>query len=99
MTLRPLLLLILCLIVAPAPARADEITLAAGAELKYIVTDLVDAFHQANPQQTVNVVFVPTPLLMEQLRTGVSFDVLFLPSESMTALLREKLIKGTVHPF
>ncbi|HEY8681921.1 MAG TPA: molybdate ABC transporter substrate-binding protein [Rhodanobacter sp.] len=68
--------LALALVSLPAAAR-DSITIAAAADLKFAMDDIVTAFRQAHPDDTVQVSYGSSGQFTTQIQQGAPFDLFF----------------------
>ncbi len=73
---RFLFALMLALIALPVAA-TGSITIAAAADLKFAMDDIVTAFKQAHPTDTVQVVYGSSGQFYTQIRQGAPFDLYF----------------------
>jgi molybdate transport system substrate-binding protein len=81
--LRPLLLMLaLGATFAPSPARAAELAIAAAANLKYALDELVAAFHEQQPGIEVKVTYGSSGNVYAQLSQRAPFD-LFLSADTI----------------
>lgn len=72
-----LLLLLLSALWAPATAWADKITIAAAADLKFAMDDVVTAFRQSNPGDEVDVVYGSSGKFFAQIQNAAPYDLFF----------------------
>ena len=74
--LRPLLLLLLALPCAAA-ALAEKITIAAAADLKFAMDEIVTAFRQTHPAEQVDVIYGSSGKFHAQIQQGAPYDLYF----------------------
>lgn len=87
------------LLFAPA-VHAEKITIAAAADLKYAMSDIVKAFKKTHPSDEVEVVFGSSGTFFNQLQHGAPFDLYFsadigYPRE----LVKHGLAASDVRPY
>lgn len=70
-------LLIVCSMTLPGSALADRITIAAAADLKFAMDEIVSTFKRANPRDEVEVVYGSSGNFHAQIRQGAPFDLYF----------------------
>ncbi len=92
-------LLVLGLVVATA-AQAEKITVAAAADLKFAMDEVVATFRKAHPADQVDVVYGSSGRFHAQIRNGAPYDLFFsadigLPRE----LARDGLAASEVRPY
>lgn len=69
---------IMCLVMlAAAPACAERITIAAAADLKFAMDELVEGFRRARPTDEVEVVYGSSGKFHAQIRQGAPYDLFF----------------------
>jgi molybdate transport system substrate-binding protein len=61
----------------PVPAAAPPLTIAAAADLKYVLDSLVTLYGRQHPQEKVTVVYGSSGRFYEQLSHGAPFDIFF----------------------
>ena len=84
---------------APAPT-APPVTIAAAADLKYVMDSLVTIFNQQHPQQPVSVVYGSSGKFYEQLTHNAPFDIFFsADSEYPQRLQTAGLTAGAPHVY
>ncbi len=83
------------------PAIAGEITFAAGAGLKDVLTDLAGAFVQKNPTVKMTRNIVVSGVLAKQLDSGAQGDIVFVANRAWMDYLEEKkhVVVSSVTPF
>lgn len=83
----------------PAPA-APPVTIAAAADLKYVLDSLVTIFNRRHPQQPVTVVYGSSGKFYEQLTHDAPFDLFFsADSEYPRRLQQAGLTAGAPVPY
>ncbi|MEY4752462.1 MAG: hypothetical protein RJA44_137 [Pseudomonadota bacterium] len=88
-----MLLRLCCLVVAllcAASARADRITIAAAADLKFAMDEIVTGFRQASPADQIEVVYGSSGKFQTQIRQGAPYDLYF----SADVSLARELVKA-----
>ena len=84
------ILLTLCLLVAPLSLHAEKITVAAAADLKFAMTDLVTAFQKTNPSEQVDVIYGSSGNFSAQIQQAATYDLFF----SADVAFPKDLLKG-----
>ena len=74
MTLRSLLF---CLVVTAFPARAEKLTIAAAADLRYAMDELITGFKKSNPGDEVEAIYGSSGKFRTQIEQGAPFDLFF----------------------
>ena len=72
-----LLLVLCCLSFAQSAARAEKVTIAAAADLKFAMDELVTAFKNANPGAQADVVYGSSGNFYTQIKQGAPYDLFF----------------------
>ncbi len=76
--MKPLhVLLLACWLLFAAPAQAEKITIAAAADLKFAMTELIANFKQANPDHQVEVAYGSSGKFCTQIQQGAPYDLYF----------------------
>ncbi|TPG67196.1 molybdate ABC transporter substrate-binding protein [Hymenobacter nivis] len=84
---------------APAPGPAP-LTIAAAADLKYVLDSLVTIFHRQHPGAKVSVVYGSSGRFYEQLSHGAPFDLFFsADADYPTRLQQAGLTVGAPRPY
>lgn len=96
---RPLALSV-CLLLAALPAHAEKITVAAAADLRFAMDDLVAGFKKVSPGDEVEVIYGSSGKFNTQIQQGAPFDLFFsadiaLPRE----LAKAGLAASEVRPY
>lgn len=98
-TLRACFALLICLISLPAFA-GDKITIAAAADLKFALEEILVAFRQANPGDQVETIYGSSGKFHAQIRQGAPFDLFFSADIDYPRLLaREGLAASEPRPY
>jgi molybdate transport system substrate-binding protein len=71
------LLVLCCLSLTMSAARAEKITIAAAADLKFAMDEVVSAFKSANPGADVDVVYGSSGNFFTQIKQGAPYDLFF----------------------
>src|SRR5690348_12632676 len=72
------LIAVLCsLALAQSAVRAEKVTVAAAADLKFAMDELVSTFKQANPAAQVDVVYGSSGNFYAQIKQGAPYDLFF----------------------
>ncbi|WP_136419082.1 molybdate ABC transporter substrate-binding protein [Herbaspirillum sp. ST 5-3] len=70
-------LLLACALLCAASAHAEKITVAAAADLKFAMDDIVAAFRKDHPADTVDVTYGSSGKFHTQIQQGAPFDLYF----------------------
>ena len=73
--LRPLLLA--CSLLIATVAHAEKVTVAAAADLKFAMDEIVTTFKQANPADQVEVIYGSSGKFHTQIQQGAPYDLYF----------------------
>lgn len=91
--------LLLCLLSLPALA-GDRITVAAAADLKFALEEIIVAFRQANPGEQIETVYGSSGKFHTQIRQGAPFDLFFSADIEYPRLLaKEGLSASAPKPY
>lgn len=71
------------------PAYAEAFTVAAAADLKYAMVDLVDEFKKSHPGDSPEIVFGSSGKLYQQIANGAPFDLFFSADINYPRLLKD----------
>jgi molybdate transport system substrate-binding protein len=71
------LLLLALVLAAPLSAHADKITIAAAADLKFALDEIIFSFKKANPGDTVDVAYGSSGKFHAQIPQGAPYDLYF----------------------
>jgi molybdate transport system substrate-binding protein len=66
-----------CLWLTMSGARADKITIAAAADLKFAMDEVVSAFKSANPGTDIDVIYGSSGNFFTQIKQGAPYDLFF----------------------
>lgn len=77
MTLLKTLALIVSLVLAGAAQAEEKITVAAAADLKFAMDEMIDAFERANPGDQVDAVYGSSGKFRTQIEQGAPYDLFF----------------------
>jgi len=98
-TLKSFLLSLLLLASAPLMA-ADKLTIAAAADLKFAMEEIVAAFRQAHPAETVETIYGSSGKFHTQIQQGAPFDLYFSADIKYPQMLaQEGLAASAVKPY
>lgn len=70
-------LLLACALALPAAAHAEKITIAAAADLKFAMDDIVATFKKSNPTDEISVVYGSSGNFNTQIQQGAPYDLYF----------------------
>jgi molybdate transport system substrate-binding protein len=70
-------MLFACLILLALPAQAEKITIAAAADLKFAMDEIVDAYKKSNAADQIEVVYGSSGKFNTQIQQGAPFDLFF----------------------
>ncbi|MQA37073.1 molybdate ABC transporter substrate-binding protein [Rugamonas aquatica] len=70
-------LLLACALALPVAAHAEKITIAAAADLKFAMDDIVATFKKSNPSDEVSVVYGSSGNFNTQIQQGAPYDLFF----------------------
>lgn len=83
-----------------ASAHAEKITIAAAADLKFAMDEIVTTFKTANPAEEVSVVYGSSGTFNTQIQNGAPFDMFFSADISFPReLIKAGLAAGEVKPY
>jgi len=95
-----LFLLLAAQLLLPAAQAAERITVAAAADLKFALDEIVADFGRAHPDDTVEVVYGSSGKFATQIRQGAPFDLYFSADIAYPrALETEGLAHGATRPY
>lgn len=93
------ILLALCLCVH-AQAWAGQLTIAAAADLKYAMAEVVEQFRAKRPGERIEVIYGSSGKFFTQIKNGAPFDLYFSADiQFPKALEREGLAAGPTRPY
>lgn len=92
--------LALCALALAAPARAETITVAAAADLKFALDEIVAAFERTSPADNVTVVYGSSGKFHAQIRQDAPYDLYFSADIAFPrALARDGFAASEVRPY
>ena len=91
----------LLFVTLPFSAHAAEISVAAGAGLKDVLSELSTIFEKDHPSIKITKNFVASGMLAKQIDSGAVFDIVFVANREWMDYLREKnhVDAGSITPF
>ncbi len=96
--LRPLLLA--CLLLFAATAHAEKITVAAAADLKFAMDEIVATFQQTHPADQVDVIYGSSGKFHTQIQQGAPYDLYFSADIAFPrALVKAGYAASDVKPY
>lgn len=99
MRLLMLILVVICLMPA-APARAEKITIAAAADLKFALDEIVAGFRKSHPADEIQVSYGSSGKFQTQIQQGAPYDLFFSADISFPRqLARLGLAASEVKPY
>lgn len=72
-----LMIAVMMTVVLAAPARAADLTIAAAADLKFAMDEIVAAFRKTRSEATIDVIYGSSGKFSTQIRQGAPFDLYF----------------------
>lgn len=94
------LLLFFCLLVLSLSAQAEKITIAAAADLKFAMDDIVSQFRSAHPADQVEVIYGSSGKFQTQIQQGAPYDLYFSADIAYPRHLAKKgFAASAVKPF
>lgn len=98
--LRTFLVLLVCFGCAVSSAHAEKITIAAAADLKYAMDEIIAGFRKGQPAHEIDVVYGSSGKFHTQIRQGAPYDLFFSADISFPReLARQGLAAGEVRPY
>ena len=92
--------LTLALLLVAAPLRAEQIHVAAAADLRFALDEIIALFRKAHPGDSVEVSYGSSGKLYAQIRNGAPFDLFFsADSELPEKLVQAGLAGSDVRPY
>ncbi|MCA1979570.1 MAG: molybdate ABC transporter substrate-binding protein [Thiobacillus sp.] len=83
-----------------APARADKLTIAAAADLKYAMAEVVDKFRATRPSDQIEVIYGSSGKFFTQIQNGAPFDMYFSADiEYPKTLEKDGLTASKTRPY
>ncbi|PKO91272.1 MAG: molybdate ABC transporter substrate-binding protein [Betaproteobacteria bacterium HGW-Betaproteobacteria-1] len=93
-------LLFVCSIALGLPAHAEKVTVAAAADLKFAMDEIVTSFKQANPADEVEVIYGSSGKFNTQIQQGAPYDLYFSADIAFPrALAKAGLAASEVTPY
>jgi molybdate transport system substrate-binding protein len=82
------------------PARSESLTIAAAADLKYAMAELVDAFRAGRPGDRIEVIYGSSGKFFTQIANGAPFDLYFSADIAYPRELEQKgFTAGPTRPY
>lgn len=95
-----LILIFLLLFVAHTACAGEQITIAAAADLKFALDEIVVLFNKSHPTGQVNVIYGSSGKFQTQIRQGAPYDMYFSADIAYPHRLKEEgLTSGNVQPY
>lgn len=83
-----------------SPAQAEKLTIAAAADLKFAMTEVVDKFRATRPGDQIEVIYGSSGKFFTQIKNGAPFDMYFSADiEYPRKLEKEGLTAGPTRPY
>lgn len=83
-----------------APVKAEEVTIAAAADLKFALAEVVGNFRAQHPADKIEVIYGSSGKFLTQIANGAPFDLYFSADIAYPRELESKgLVTGTVRPY
>lgn len=83
-----------------APVQAEKLTIAAAADLKYAMAEVVDAFRAIRPKDRVEVIYGSSGKFFAQIQNGAPFDMYFSADIAYPRALEQAgLTAGAPRPY
>ncbi len=83
-----------------APARAEKLTIAAAADLKFAMAEVVDKFRANRPGDQIEVIYGSSGKFFTQIKNGAPFDMYFSADIGFPQELEKSgLTAGTTRPY
>ena len=93
-------LLLACSLLLALPAHAEKITIAAAADLKFAMDEIVAGFRKANPRDEVEVIYGSSGKFHTQIQQGAPYDLYFSADIAFPReLARKGLAASEVRPY
>ncbi len=93
-------LLLGCSLLFAATVHAEKITIAAAADLKFAMDEIVTSFKSTNPTEEIVVVYGSSGTFNTQIQNGAPFDLFFSADINFPrALIKAGLAAGDVKPY
>jgi molybdate transport system substrate-binding protein len=82
------------------PAQADKLTIAAAADLKFAMAEVVDKFRSNRPGDQIEVIYGSSGKFFTQIKNGAPFDMYFSADIGFPRELEKQgLTVGVTHPY
>lgn len=94
-----LVLLFVVMFVLPAQAHAEKITIAAAADMKFAMEEIVAAFRAAHPVDIVELIFGSSGKAHTQIQQGAPYDLYFSADEAFPQELIERGMSASTKPI
>ena len=83
-----------------APVKAEELTIAAAADLKFAMAEVVENFRVQHPADKIEVIYGSSGKFLTQIENGAPFDLYFSADIAYPRELESKgLVAGTAQPY
>ena len=83
-----------------APVKAEELTIAAAADLKFAMAEVVESFRAQHPADKIEVIYGSSGKFLTQIENGAPFDLYFSADIAYPRELESKgLVAGTAQPY
>lgn len=83
-----------------APAQAEKLTIAAAADLKYAMAEVVDKFRTSRPHDQIEVIYGSSGKFFTQIQNGAPFDMYFSADIAFPRELEKRgLTAGPTRPY
>lgn len=90
----------MCLLALAPCSHAEKITIAAAADLKFAMTEVIEVFHRQHPGEQVEVIYGSSGKFLTQIVNGAPFDLYFSADIAYPQELAQKgLVSGSVRPY
>ena len=92
--------LFLLLLLTASPLRADEIRIAAAADLRFAMDEIINAFKSQHPNDRIEVSYGSSGKFHSQIQNGAPFDLFFSADIALPRSLAQiGQASGEVHPY
>jgi molybdate transport system substrate-binding protein len=82
------------------PAQAEKLTIAAAADLKFAMAEVVDKFRASRPSDQIEVIYGSSGKFFTQIKNGAPFDMYFSADiKYPMTLVKEGLTAGSARPY
>lgn len=94
------LIILACCLLGTASAQAEQITIAAAADLKFAMDEILGGFRKQHPGDTIEVVYGSSGKFQTQIRQGAPYDLFFSADIAFPReLARQGLAASDVKPY